>query len=69
MNAADVVAIAHDGELVCEDCLQGHAEKSVFYEGPDARECADADGYLSPVFAEHLEEGDTCGRCLQRIIS
>ena len=63
MKSYDVVAVAHDGELVCRACLKGHAERSVFFDWADAYECAEDDGYLSVVFAQDVEEGDVCGRC------
>jgi hypothetical protein len=68
MNAADVVAIAHDGELVCEGCLCTHAERAVFYDWPDAQKLADQDGYLSPAFADQIEPDDICGRCLEPLL-
>jgi len=67
MNSADVIAIAHDGELVCESCLRGDAEKAVFYDKPEAQDLADADGYLSVVFVDDVAEDDICGRCFSRI--
>lgn len=68
MNASDVVAVAHDGELVCKSCLASHDERAVFYGWPDAEECASRDGYLSAVFAGDVELDDICGRCLEPLL-
>jgi len=54
-----VLAVAHDGELVCEDCLADEGERAVFYDEPDQ----DDDDGVSPVFVEELELDDVCGRC------
>ena len=68
MKSYTVVAIAHDGELVCGNCLNSRAELSVFHDWPDAQQHMDTDGYLSAVFAGDIDEDEICGRCNGRLI-
>jgi len=68
MKSYDVVAIAHNGEFVCENCLEGKAEKAVFYDLPLAQRYMAEDGYLNVVFAEDVTENDYCGRCLRPLL-
>ena len=61
MKAWTVVAIAHDGELVCFDCCSD-TERRVWQN----QERVDD---ISVVFAsDELEEGEVCGRCLEPLI-
>jgi hypothetical protein len=62
-HSYDVVAVAHNGEFVCKNCLKGKAERAVFYDEPKADEYAKKDGCLSVVFESDLENADFCGRC------
>ena len=50
----EVVGVTHNGETVCQDCLDSH-ELQVFNE--DALDAA-----ISPIFAENAGE-DICERC------
>ena len=68
MHVDTIVAIRHDGELVCEDCLENPEERSVFYDLPDSLECAVNDGNLFPVFAQDVQDSDICDRCHKKLL-
>ena len=59
MHAYDVLAIARDGEFVCWDCMT-----------KEERACANDDTSMDdvlPLFADNVEQQETCGRCGQVI--
>ena len=59
MKAWTVLAIAHDGEMVCWDCMTPE-EILVAKDEKLSDE-------ISPLFASDVEGPETCGRCLQII--
>ena len=59
MKAWEVLAVAHDGELVCWDCMNDH-ERAVAQD-------KETDDEISPLFASSVEGEETCGRCLEII--
>lgn len=55
MKAWEVLAIQHDGEIVCPDCYTA-AEQAC---ANDTGECDN----MSPVFASDIEGPEYCSRC------
>ena len=55
MRSYDVVAVAHDGEMICPYCMTPE-EYSVYLDEQEVDN-------ISPVFADNIQEDDFCGRC------
>lgn len=66
MKANDIVAVAHNGELVCWDCMT--RDETIVAQGAPGAKIMEEDGYLSPAYANELTDEDICGRCLQPIL-
>jgi len=62
MKAWDVLAVAHDGELVCWGCMTPEERRSA----NDKPRPGD-DEEISPLFASDVQGPETCGRCLEII--
>ena len=54
----EVLAIAVDGELVCEDCADPGNERTAFSEEVDG---------ISPLFASDATGDEVCDRCGRKI--
>jgi len=59
MKAWQVLAVAHNGELVCWNCMTDD-EKAV------ARDEKEIDN-ISPFFASEVAQPEVCGRCMKII--
>ena len=64
MKAWTVLAVAHDGEMVCPDCYT--PEERSFARDEEDLECDD----MSVVFAsDEIDDNDVCGRCGEPILA
>jgi uncharacterized Zn finger protein (UPF0148 family) len=65
VKAWEVIAVAHDGEIVCPDCYTD-AERRVANDASDEND--DENEEITPVFASNeIEEDECCGRCGERL--
>ena len=62
MEAWEVLAIAVDGEFVCENCLKPGAEHDSFYDKE-----GEQDEEMPPLFASDATGDEVCGRCGEKI--
>lgn len=60
MKAWEVLAVAHDGELICFDCMT--EEEREVAEGIRVHDD------ITPLFAIKAHENEVCGRCRLIII-